>query len=327
MCIARCGSRATRSAVAVLLAIAALSAVGGCARQSEEGALVPAPDPQRLEAHVRALAGLAEPRCFRYPAGLESAAVYVERELTCLGYVVERQVYTVEGRPVRNLIARVGAGRGPLVVIGAHYDVCDSQPGADDNASAVAGLLEIARALKQNEARLRNEVEIVFYTLEEPPFFATPQMGSFVHATSLNERGVVPRLMICLDMIGYFTTERIQSYPLELLKFFFPRDGNFILVVSDFKTWRDAASLCATFNRWTTLACRFGAAPASIQGVDFSDHRNYWKYGVRALLITDTAFLRNKNYHSTGDTPETLDYGKMAEASRAVSLYVLAGIR
>jgi hypothetical protein len=310
-----------------VLCAAACAALGACAPEPDSGKLVPTPDPRRLEAHVRALAGLAEPRCFKHAAGLDSAALYIERELTGLGYRVERQEYAAEGRQVWNIVVRVGAGQGPLVVLGAHYDVCRDQPGADDNASGVAGLLEIARILKQNEARLRNEVEMVFYTLEEPPFYNTPHMGSFVHATSLKEQGRLPRLMLCLEMIGYYTTRHEQSYPLGILKLLFPRSADFIGIIGNLASWGDARSLWQVFNRRTALPAQYLASPIMFQGMDWSDHRSYWKYGIRALMITDTSFLRNPRYHTPEDAPETLDYGRMAEVVRAVSLYLLAGIR
>jgi hypothetical protein len=286
-----------------------------------------AADTQRLEAHVRALAGLTEPRSYKHPAYLDSAAFYIENKLVGLGCEVERQTYKVDSMEVWNVIARIGKGRGPVVLVGAHYDVCGDQPGADDNASAVAGLLELARVLKEREALLRNEVDLAFYTLEEPPYYDTPQMGSFVHATSLKEQGALPRLMLCLDMIGYYTTRNEQSYPLRIFKLFFPKQANFIGIISNLASCGEARSLWRVVNKRTALQAQYIASPVMFQGMDWSDHRTFWKYGVRALLITDTSFLRSPYLHSRRDTPETLDFSKMAEVVRALALFLLAGVK
>jgi hypothetical protein len=284
-------------------------------------------DAQRLETHVRALTSPAGPRNFKHPAYLDSAAFYIEKELVRLWYEVERQVYRVNDVEVWNVIAKVGEGRGPVVVVGAHYDVFLDLPGADDNASGVAGLLELARVLKERETQLRNEVDMVFYTLEEPPFFATPRMGSYVHATSLKEQGALPRLMISLEMIGYYTTRHEQFYPLGIFKLLYPKHANFIGIIGNLASWCEARSLWRVFNKRTALEGQYFVSPVMIRGMDWSDHRTYWKHGVHALLITDTAFLRNPYQHSLQDTPETLDFGKMAEVVRAIALFLLAGVR
>jgi Zn-dependent M28 family amino/carboxypeptidase len=295
------------------------------------GPLNPSPalpvDAGRLKGHVEFLATQLGPRNLRHKASLDSASDYIEHELVALGYQVQRQVYQADTQEVWNVLATAGAGQGPTVVVGAHYDVWRDQPGADDNASGVAGLLELARILKLNESRLHNQVELVFYTLEEPPWYDTPQMGSYVHAASLKATGKLPRLMLSLEMIGYYTPKHEQDYPLGILKLFFPRSGNFISVVANFASAGDARSLWQIFNRRTALPAEYIAAPAWVEGVDWSDHRSYWRYGVRALMITDTSFYRNRMYHSKGDTPDRLDFDKMAEVVRAVALFLFAGVK
>lgn len=194
------------------------------------------------------------------------------------------------------------------MIVGAHYDVCGEQPGADDNASAVAGLLEIARFAKRHEAELPYRVDFVAYALEEPPFFGTTKMGSYVHAKYLYENDIKVRGMICLEMIGFFTDrKKSQRYPLPFMGLFYPGTGNFIGVVSNYGS-SSFAKQVSRHLKATAVNVETLKTPSILTGVDFSDHRNYWKFGYSAVMITDTAFYRNPNYHEPSDTMETLDY-------------------
>ena len=198
------------------------------------------------------------------------------------------------------------------MIVGAHYDVCEDQPGADDNASAIAGLLEISRIINIYKDNLKYRVDFVAYTLEEPPFFTTEAMGSYVHAKEIHDRKIDVRGMICLEMIGFFTEEKTQQYPLPLMKIVYPIKGNFIGVVGDF----NSVSLVNEVSKYIKTAAIDVSklyAPAAVPGVDFSDHRSYWSFGYKAVMITDTAFYRNPNYHSESDTIDTLDFDKMVE--------------
>jgi hypothetical protein len=132
--------------------------------------------------------------------------------------------------------------------------------------------------------------------------------------------------MLCLESIGYYTLRNEQFYPLKIFKLFFPRHANFIGIIGNLASWCEARSLWRVFNKRTTLEGQYFVSPVNIHGMDYSDHRTFWKYGVHALMITDTAFLRNPYQHTPGDTPETLDFGKMAEVVRAVALFLLAGV-
>ena len=205
------------------------------------------------------------------------------------------------------------------LVVGAHYDVYGENPGADDNASGTAGLLELARLLKSQNPDLKYRVDLVAYTLEEPPFFRTEFMGSAVHAKSLFDAGIKVKGMISMDMIGYFSdAPKSQDYPLGLLKLFYPAVGNYIAVVGNLGNVGMVRKVKKEMKKAAALKVRSINAPASLPGIDFSDHRNYWKYDFDAVMITNTAFYRNKNYHEPTDTPETLNYEKMAEVVKGI---------
>ena len=267
-------------------------------------------DPAWLEAHVRTLVGFS-PRDETYPENLDRAAAWIRRELEDAGGRVEDQPFKTRGAIYRNAVAHFGPENRERIVVGAHYDAAGPYPGADDNASGVAGLLELARLL--GETPPPGHVELVAFTLEEPPSFTTPAMGSATHAASLKERGVTLRAMIALEMIGYFTdAPGSQSYPRSLLKLFYPTRGNFIGVVGKLGQGALVRRVRNAMRRASPLPVRSISAPVSLPGVDFSDHRSYWDAGYEAVMITDTAFYRNPNYHTEHDTPETLDYGRMA---------------
>lgn len=278
-------------------------------------------DPQRLEAHVRALCACS-PRDVASVANLDRAAAYIRGELERSGAPVTEQPFQVDGRVYRNVTARYGPEQGALVVLGAHYDTCGRQPGADDNASGVAGLLEAARLLAACPPS--GPVELVAYTLEEPPIFRSLQMGSAVHAASLKSSGAKVRSVIVLEMIGCFEQGAVsQSYPLPLLSLFYPNRGNFIAVVGSLGQPRLVRRIKASMRAASPLPVRSINAPAAVPGVDFSDHLSYWREGYPAVMITDTAFYRNPRYHSEEDTPETLDYIRMAQAVDGVRAAVL----
>ncbi|MDX2111869.1 MAG: M28 family peptidase [Verrucomicrobiota bacterium] len=274
-------------------------------------------NPARLEAHVRMLSETLAPRSYRHAENLDKVASYIAEQFKAAGAVVEMQPVKVPGGEYMNVIGRFGPAEGAITVIGAHYDACEAFPAADDNASGVAGLIELAVLYGQHPPPF--PVELVAYTLEEPPYFASDYMGSAVHARSLQQAKREVSLMISLEMIGFFKDERgSQQYPAFIMKFFYPSRGNYIAIVGSnaqrkvVKRFKKAAKGVASIP-YETLA-----APASVPGVNFSDHRNYWALGYPALMITDTAFMRNPNYHKASDTADTLDYTRMAEVVRLV---------
>ncbi len=271
---------------------------------------------ENLEATVRFLTSISPARSFSNPDSMKRAADYISQKFQEYGLEPSQQEFMAAGRRYVNIIASAGPREGNRVIVGAHYDVCGNQPGADDNASGVAGLLDIARFAKEHESALRYRIDFVAYALEEPPFFGTTQMGSYAHAESLYKNNVRVKGMICLEMIGFFTdAKKSQSYPLSILRLFYPTTGNFISVVGNFGS-SSLANNMARHLKATTVGVSKLQAPSFLTGVDFSDHRNYWKFGYEAVMVTDTAFYRNANYHEKTDTISTLDFKRCSKWSK-----------
>jgi hypothetical protein len=276
----------------------------------------------RLERLVRKLSTDFADRTFDNETRLEGAAVYLESQLAALGFKVESQRFTAEGRPYRNLVVKLGPDTPEVMVVGAHYDVAGEQPGADDNASGVAGLLELARLLKGQPFRQR--VELVVYTNEEPPFFRTPFMGSAVHARSLVESGKRASLMLSLECIGYFSdAPGSQDHPVRLLNAIYPTTGNFISLVGFYQDGDIARQVKAAMKSASDLPVYSINAPGFVVGIDFSDHLNYWNEGFVGMMVTDTAFYRNKAYHTPQDSADRLDYRRMAQVVEGVRAVVM----
>lgn len=273
---------------------------------------------ERLQRHVEILAGeIGERNLFTYE-GLERAATYIEAEFEARGYHVASQEYEVQGKPCRNLIASVAGakeGEGELI-IGAHYDTNPGTPGADDNASGVAVLLELAAMAAGRPAN--RTVRFVAFVNEEAPWFGTAAMGSLVYARRAKEREAKIDGMISLEMVGYYSDRPgSQSYP-PGFRFFYPDQGNFIALVSDLWSWSWKNRVKRLLRQNTTLPVESTATFRFVPGVDLSDHRSFWDQGYRALMVTDTAFYRNPNYHAASDTPRTLEYARMAELTRGL---------
>jgi hypothetical protein len=281
-------------------------------------------DPARLERDVDWLASLAPARSVDHPDSLSRAADYIEKQWQQTGLTVERQELVALGHPYTNLVASWGPPAAEHLVIGAHYDVYGDYPGADDNASGVAGLLELGRLLSGERWR-NTRVDLVAFTLEEPPFFATDSMGSAVHARSLADHGAKVLGMISLEMIGYFSDEPgSQSYPLPVLRFFYPSAGNFIAVSSDLADWGFVRRVKRAMRQSTRLPVLSFNGPRWLTGVDWSDHRNYWRYGWPAAMVTDSAFYRNRAYHTAGDTAQRLDFRRLAQVIEGVAGLVVS---
>ena len=285
-------------------------------RNQSTGAVVA---PGRLHAHVKMLSETLVPRHWQAPENLDRAAAYIVKQLIRFGGRVTEQAYDVDraGR-FRNVVASFGPQAGSRVIVGAHYDALGTLPGADDNASGVAGLLELGRLLGETKA-LGARVDLVAFTLEEPPYYATKDMGSFVHAAALKREGAVVRAMISLESIGYYNdAPGSQRFPHPLLGLLYPSTGDFITVVGRVGQGALVRQVKKAMQRATYLDVYSITAPSRLTGVDFSDHRSFWTHGYRAVMITDTAFYRNERYHTARDTADTLDYDRMAEVVRAV---------
>jgi hypothetical protein len=309
------------SAVRIAVGLAGFLFVSACVlRQPVWTKHPPSPAtvaPAPLEAHVRFLSEQCHPRHYLARENQAKALAYIEAKLREAGGRIERQPFPTPQGIFENVIAHFGPESGPRYVIGAHYDTCGAQPGADDNASGVAGLLELA-VLLGKEKSLPAHFELVAYNLE-PPHFASPAMGSAVHAKKLKEAKADVALMLSLEMIGFFRDERgSQSYPMPGLGLLYPSQANFIAIVGRL----DQRSVVGRFKQACVGTADIPvvsiAAPSFMPAIDFSDHRNYWAEGWPALMITDTSFLRNPHYHKSTDTADTLDYRRLAEVVRLV---------
>lgn len=250
---------------------------------------------------------------------LNETAGFLFEEFSKHADTVYFQTYMIGTRQYKNVIASFGTEHTERIIVGAHYDVCGNQEGADDNASGTAGLLELARLL--DTVRTGKRIDLVAYTLEEPPFFRTEYMGSYVHAQSLVKDSVQVRGMVCLEMIGYFADEKkTQDYPAGFLRLFYGSRGNYITLVNKFGPGDFARTFTRKFKHRSIVLTKQFKGPVSLPGIDFSDHMNYWNAGFSALMITDTAFYRNKSYHQPTDTMDKLDYDRMAQVIDAVFL-------
>jgi Zn-dependent M28 family amino/carboxypeptidase len=299
----------------------------GMPGRSHEGPLPPltreeAEIRHHLERHVRKLAGeIGERNLWRYEA-LEAAAGYIEGSLRGLGYTVGEQVFTASDRPVRNLEAGYQGNTLPeeIVVVGAHYDSVSGSPGANDNATGVAGLLEMARLLRLRPPE--RTVLFVAFVNEEPPFFQTGDMGSQAYARRARERSEQIVAMISVETIGYYADgEGTQRYPPGLGSFF-PDRANFISFVGNTASRKLVHRSIGSFRRHTRFPSEGIAAPAWIPGIGWSDQWAFWKEGFPAIMVTDTALFRYGAYHTVEDTPEKVDYERTARVVAGLSRVV-----
>lgn len=277
----------------------------------------------RLESHVRALAETIGERNVWHPRALADAANYIEQQWRAFGYRVIRQCYEVEGVDCCNLeITRAGTGHPEeILLIGAHYDSVLGSPGANDNGSGVAVMLELARRFA--EASPDRSVRFVAFVNEEPPFFYRGQMGSMIYAKAARRRGDDVRLMLSLETVGYYS-ERAgsQHYP-PLFRYFYPDKADFIAFVSNFRSRGMLRRFATAFREHSSFPAEAVATFSFIPGVGWSDHRSFWKCGYPALMVTDTAFYRYPHYHAPSDEPGELDYCAVAAVTGGLGKAVL----
>jgi Zn-dependent M28 family amino/carboxypeptidase len=267
---------------------------------------------QGLQRDVEVLAGEIGDRNVFIPEKLRAAAGYIENALREAGYPVRRYDYLVAGETCSNLEAEL-PGRGSpqeIIVVGAHYDSAHGSPAANDNASGVAALLALAERMAQ--AQPERTVRFVAFANEEPPFFQTPEMGSWVYARICRERGDNIIAMLSLETIGFYTEEpNSQQYPFPL-SLFYPSRGNFVAFVGNARSGDLVRRSIAVFRRTTSFPSEGAALPGVLPGIGWSDHWAFWQEGFPALMITDTALFRYPHYHTAEDTPDRLDYERMA---------------
>ena len=268
-----------------------------------------------LMAHVRVLGDIIGERHLGRPQALQAAADYIRREWTRHGMSVSEERFEVAGRPVVNLIVEQKGSRTPeaIVLVGAHYDTAPGTPGANDNGTGVALLLEMARALK--DEKFKRTIRYVAFVNEEPPHYFTERMGSRVHARGAGARGENIAAMISLETLGYYSsTAGTQGYPFPF-GLFYPRTGNFLGVVGNLRS----RALVVEFLRHFMAASDFPVEAVAtfqwIPGINWSDHWSFWKEGYPAIMLTDTAPFRYPEYHGSQDVPgriTALEYARAA---------------
>lgn len=286
------------------------------------------PDKNQIESnlrlHVDRLAGLIGPRYLQKPKTIQATIGYIEGQWAGMGYQSSHECYDAIGDQATNLIVEQSGSKraDEIILLGAHYDTVYSTPGADDNASAVAVLLEVSRLLREHPCK--RTIRYVAFACEEPPYFNVDAMGSQYHARQARLRGDKIRGMLCLEMVGYYSTaDNSQTVPPLIPKWmhrFFPHRGDFLAAVGNMPSWK----LCWNFRRGFKCGTRsmplFSIClPEKINEIRLSDNSSFWDQGYPALMLTDTSFLRNPNYHRSTDTPDTLDYQRMTEVTIGVA--------
>lgn len=277
-----------------------------------------------LRTHVDRLAGLIGVRSLKKPKSIQATIGYIESVWSEIGYEIERESFDALGDEATNLIVKKSGGKraSETIVLGAHYDTVFTTPGADDNASAVAVMLEASRRLFEHSGK--RTVRFVAFACEEPPYFNCDSMGSQHHARESRRRGDQIVGMLCLEMVGYYNLSKgSQTIPPGIPKWmrrFFPNRGNFLAAVGNMPSWKLCWKFRSGFKRGTRRMPLFSIClPETIGEIRLSDNSSFWDQGYPALMLTDTSYLRNPHYHQASDTPETLDYPRMTEVTLGVA--------
>ena len=279
----------------------------------------------RLQQDVRHLAVTIGPRHYEKPKALAETVKWIDERVKALGYEPSHQVFKVKEQSFTNVeLVLEGKGEsGEVVVVGAHYDTCGATPGADDNGSGVAVLLELARRF--HDQKPDRELRLVFFANEEPPFFATEDMGSRHYARSCRARGLKITGMIALETLGYYSDEEgSQEYP-PGLSHIFPGKGNFVAFVSDLSSRAFLKRSHALFIQTLDFPIEKAALPDYLPGVGWSDHASFWREGYPALMATDTAPFRNPHYHARTDLPDIISFDRLARVALGLE-GVVAGL-
>ncbi len=317
-----------KSAVCLCALFLLLAGLTGCfltGQTTPENATPPAPVPltlpAELERHVTFLCDDCRPRSAEHSKNQAKIVRYLSDELSRANAQVSLKSFQVNQQTYVNVSAIFPGKTDKRIIVGAHYDTCGDTPGADDNASAVAGLLALANMLKGS--RHDCTIELIAYANEEPPFFRTADMGSARHAEEMVANKINVKAMLCLEMIGYFSDEKdSQSYPVPGMGLFFPDKGDFIAIIGNWDSITPARDVQRSLKPYIPTV-RLNMPAIGDSGLDFSDHRNFWASDLPAVMITDTSFYRNPNYHEPTDTPDTLDYSRMAQTVTGVYQAIL----
>jgi hypothetical protein len=287
---------------------------------SGNGTIDPAVLAAAMRNHVdRLAADIGERNVFR-PPDFAAARDYITSEWQSQGYRVATHWYDVGGLPCANLeVTRSGSAKPhQILLVGAHYDSVSGSPGANDNASGVAALLELSRFFVSVPPRVTTR--FVAFANEEPPFFFGGQQGSLVYARNARRRGDDIRLMVSLETLGYYSDRPGSQFYPPLFRFFYPDKGNFLGFVSDFRSAGMMRRLAEFFRASSDFPFEHVATFRFVPGVAWSDHLSFWRAGFRALMVTDTAFYRYPFYHRADDTPDKLTYPQFARATAGLIL-------
>ena len=313
-----------RTSLRLLLVFLGISLCGAAVRNDQID--VEGIEHQQIENNVRTtveyLSREVGQRSWSNVETLAGVAGYLHDRFKAYGLDVRREPFVHRGKTYYNIVAEVKGSAPPgdgILIIGAHYDTVAGTPGADDNASGVAGLLELARLARL--APPRRTTRFVAFSLEEPPVFGTEGMGSYIHAANSKKEGVAVYGMISLEMIGFYCDRTgCQRYPFFLLEWFFPSKGDFIAFAGDRRSRRFLLQVRDRFTSAARMPVETLTVMPHTVGSDLSDHRNFWSFGYPAFMITDTSFFRNAHYHTPDDTHDILDYQRMAALIKGLHL-------
>ncbi len=277
---------------------------------------------ERLRDDVISLCDAFPHRSVFDPVTYNASADFLRAQLADTGLDVHTEPVPGPIQDSRNISVEIRGTTAPeqVIIVGAHYDTEENTPGADDNASGVAAVLELARRLK--DATPDRTIRLILFANEEALHFGTPAMGSFLHARDAKARGEDVRAMISVEMIGYFDdTPGSQQYP-KPLSLLYPDTGDFIAVVGNLSSTTLTRRAARVMRDANTVPVYGAALPASVPGIAWSDHSSFWRHDYPAIMLTDTSFFRNPHYHTPRDTPDTLDYDRMARVLDAVEALV-----
>lgn len=277
-----------------------------------------------LRKHVETIA--AREHNLDHPEELEKVARYIERVLEGYGYAINRQIYEVNKKPARNIDAIIEPAGGTtdpaVLVVGAHYDSARGTPGANDNATGSAAVLELARLLADLKRKTPKRIRLVLFVNEEPPYFYTATMGSWQYAKLLSERKERVTAMFSLETIGFYSdAPGSQKYP-PPLGLIYSQPGNFVSFVGLLNSRSLVQDSIESFRGHTKFPTIGGVAPSAVPGISWSDHWSFSKHGFQALMITDTAVFRYPHYHEPTDTPDKVDFEKLARVIKGIERVV-----
>jgi len=276
---------------------------------------------QRLKGHVNFLAQSIGERSSSVPGSLDASLDYLESYLKENDLNYERKSFGPQNRYANLEVTLAGQSSSEkILVVGAHYDSAVGTPGANDNASGVALLLELARDLK--DLKLEQEIRLVFFVNEEPPYFKTPLMGSKVYAENLRQESKEVSCMISLETLGYYSDQKgSQRYPAPL-NLFYPSTGNFVAVVGNLRSASTIRKTVSIMRQQSIMPVQGGAFPEFLPGISWSDHWSFWQAGYCGLMLTDTAPFRFPFYHTSRDLPEAIDFMRLSLLSKILPVVV-----